>query len=123
MALTANVKNSMRKEVYKRDGYRCALCDSTDGLQIHHIRPRGQGGANHPMNMICLCWRCHNAAHGSMVDDSILGILDTEIDPEILKMKPAVRRAVIAGAMELEICRYMGDLYAEQGEVWYPWEG
>lgn len=123
MAFTANVNNSMRKAVYKRDGYRCALCDSTDGIQIHHIRPRGQGGANHPMNMITLCWRCHNAAHGGMVDDSVFGIIDAETDPEYLKKKPALRRAIIASAIELEICRYMGDYYAEQGEIWYPWEG
>jgi len=34
----------VRRGVYKRDGWRCALCDSTDGLQIHHVKPRGKGG-------------------------------------------------------------------------------
>lgn len=118
--MTANIDYKMRKEVYKRDGYRCALCDSTDGLQVHHIHPRGKGGANHPMNMITLCWRCHNAAHGSMIDDSIFGLFDTE---DMRKMSPRTRRAYIEQQMEFEICRYMGDLYAEQGEIWYPWEG
>lgn len=121
MGLSANVRNSMRKEVYKRDGYRCALCDSTDGLQIHHIRPRGKGGASHPMNMIALCWRCHNAAHGSMIDDSIYSIIDTDLD--LMKLTREHRKMIIAEHMEIEICRYMGDLYAEQGEIWYPWEG
>lgn len=25
--------------------------------------------------------------------------------------------------MELECTRYVADYYAEQGEVWYPWDG
>ena len=65
--MNANISKEMRKEVYRRDGFRCALCDSTDGLQIHHVKPRGRGGADHPMNLITLCWRCHAAAHGSIL--------------------------------------------------------
>lgn len=64
--MNANISNEVRRGIYRRDGFRCALCDSTDGLQIHHVVPRGVGGSNSPMNLICLCWRCHNAAHGSM---------------------------------------------------------
>ena len=63
----AGIPNNVRRGVYQRDGWRCALCDSTDGLQIHHVRPRGKGGADHPMNLITLCWRCHAAAHGSIL--------------------------------------------------------
>lgn len=65
--MAAGIPNSVRRGVYKRDGWRCALCDSTDGLQIHHVRPRGMGGGNSPMNLITLCWRCHAAAHGSIL--------------------------------------------------------
>ena len=35
--LSASIPNETRKAVYARDGYRCALCDDTHGLQIHHI--------------------------------------------------------------------------------------
>lgn len=118
--MTANIDRSMRKEVYRRDGFRCALCDSTDGLQIHHIHPRGQGGANHPMNLICLCWRCHNAAHGSMMDDSYLGLCE---DDSLKSMSPRRRKAAVMTLMENAIAEYMGDYYAEQGEIWYPWDG
>ena len=62
--MSASIDNKARRAVYERDGFRCALCDSTDGLQIHHVKPRGEGGADHPMNLITLCWRCHAAAHG-----------------------------------------------------------
>ena len=41
--ISANIPTSTRKAIYRRDGYRCALCDSTQYLQIHHIIPRGKG--------------------------------------------------------------------------------
>ena len=66
--MTANIDNKLRKAIYRRDGFRCALCDSTDGLQIHHVVPRGRGGSRtNPHNLITLCWRCHAAAHGSIM--------------------------------------------------------
>ena len=103
----ASIDNKTRRAVYERDGFRCALCDSTDGLQIHHVKPRGEGGADHPMNLITLCWRCHAAAHG-----------DTFYDPMGISERQALREA-----MELECVRYVSDYYAERGEEWYPWEG
>ena len=103
----ASIDNKTRRAVYERDGFRCALCDSTDGLQIHHVKPRGEGGADHPMNLITLCWRCHAAAHG-----------DTFYDPMGIGDRRALREA-----MELECVRYVSDYYAERGEEWYPWEG
>ena len=48
--LSAKLTNAQRKAIYRRDGYRCALCDSTKYIQIHHIIPRGSGGTDHPHN-------------------------------------------------------------------------
>lgn len=53
--ISANIPTSTRKAIYRRDGYRCALCDSMQYLQIHHIIPRGKGGNNEPDNLITLC--------------------------------------------------------------------
>ena len=63
--LSASIPNETRKAVYARDGYRCALCDDTHGLQIHHIVHRSCGGNDTPCNLITLCWRCHAEAHGT----------------------------------------------------------
>ena len=65
--LSASIPNETRKAVYARDGYRCALCDDTHGLQIHHIVHRSCGGNDTPCNLITLCWRCHAEAHGTWV--------------------------------------------------------
>lgn len=114
--MTANVSKEMRKEVYRRDGFRCALCDSTDGLQIHHVKPRGRGGADHPMNLITLCWRCHAAGHGSilLLDEYPSHDEFPNIEQQIQAMKDD---------LELACVEYVSDYYAERGEIWYPWEG
>lgn len=104
--MSANIDNKTRKAVYRRDGFRCALCDCDDGLQIHHIKPRGQGGSSHPMNLITLCWRCHAAAHGTNMYD----------------FKDDADREALIERMELDCVEYVADYYAEQGEIWYPWE-
>ena len=67
--LSANISKEERKAIYKRDGYRCALCDSTRYLQIHHHVPRGEGGTNSPHNLITLCSDCHALAHGTNLRD------------------------------------------------------
>ena len=62
----ANIPAATRRAVYRRDGYRCALCDDVRGLQIHHAMPRSVGGSDDEMNLVTLCWRCHAEAHGNI---------------------------------------------------------
>lgn len=98
--LSAKLTNAQRKAIYRRDGFRCALCDSTKYIQLHHIISRGAGGSDHPHNLITLCSDCHAAAHGMM-----------------LREWPDVTEET----MEQAIVEYMSDLYAEQGHVWNPY--
>lgn len=88
-----------RKKVYRREHFACALCGNVEGLQVHHIIHRSQGGANAPHNLIALCWRCHAIAHGTRFPELDM----TERD------------------MEQEIDEYMADLYACMGLLWNPW--
>lgn len=100
--ISANISNETRRKIYRRDGYRCALCDDPRSLQIHHIIPRGRGGTNLPANLITLCWRCHAIAHGTTF-------------PELPDANPAY--------MELACIEYISDYYAEMyGEPWNPWK-
>lgn len=117
-SMNANIRKETRKAVYKRDGYRCALCDSTDGLQIHHVKPRGKGGSDHPMNLITLCWRCHAAAHGSIMSDAYATMIQPNLADETLTVQEQ-----IAMQIELDCVAYVSDYYAEQGDIWYPWDG
>lgn len=101
--LSANISTTTRKRVYRRDGYRCALCDSTKYLQIHHVVPRGQGGpVDNEQNLITLCADCHALAHGVNLRDLV-----DFADPE-----RQVNQAII---------EYLADLYADEGIIWNPW--
>lgn len=97
--MNANISTSTRKRIYRRDGYRCALCDSTRYLQIHHVIPRGEGGPNTEHNLICLCADCHGLAHG--IDLRGYGGTREDVDQAMVE--------------------YLADLYAEGGVIWNPW--
>lgn len=96
--ISANIPTTVRREIYRRDGYRCVLCDDTRYLQIHHYEPRCRGGSSHPMNLVTLCCTCHALAHGS----DIAGTGMTQDD------------------VQQAIAEYLGDYYAPD---WYPWDG
>ena len=102
MGLSARIPNAVRKAVYRRDGYMCALCGDPRGLQIHHYRKRSLGGVDHPMNLITLCPYCHAVIHG-------------ETAPAADYMN--------AEELDQRCAEYLGDYYAEHGEVWYVWDG
>lgn len=95
--ITANISNARRKAIYRRDGYRCALCDSTRYLQIHHYVPRGHGGSDFPENLVTLCSTCHGHVHGVVPDGSTF-------TPEDI---------------DQAICEYLSDYYAGD---WYPYK-
>lgn len=60
-----------RKQILKRDGYRCRNCGSSYGLEVHHRQyhlTRRTGDFRKPWkydaaNMITLCARCHQVGH------------------------------------------------------------
>lgn len=99
--MTANISAELRKRVYRRDGYRCALCDDTRGIQIHHVILRSHGGADVEQNLITLCWRCHAIAHGTRLKEY----------PDYMDTRE-LRQACV---------EYMADLYADDGLLWNPW--
>lgn len=57
-----------RKAILKRDGDKCLICGSNDGLQVHHINSLD----THPImkledrNLISVCRKCHEAIHNGV---------------------------------------------------------
>lgn len=98
--ISANISNARRREVYRRDGYACALCGDVRHLQIHHILHRSEGGTDDAWNLITLCDKCHAIAHGHTF---------------------IVEDYMTQGDAEQAINEYMADLYARQGLAWNPW--
>ena len=95
--ISAKIDRDTRREVYQRDGWRCALCDSPKYIQMHHAIPKSRGGSNEAQNLITLCSDCHALAHGTDLRET--GITKAEV--------------------EQAITEYLADFYAV--EVWYPW--
>lgn len=56
----------IRKEVLRRDGHCCSLCDSTRKLEAHHILEKRKQPALlwSVENMITLCKKCHCGIRG-----------------------------------------------------------
>ena len=58
----------IRQIVLERDEYRCANCQSTENLHVHHIVPLSLGGSNELSNLKTLCKNCHTRLHPHMRD-------------------------------------------------------
>lgn len=99
--VSANIDRTLRKKVYRRDGFRCALCDDTRGLQAHHVVLRSQGGADVEHNLITLCWKCHAVVHGTRLPEYPDYMTPTEMSQACVE--------------------YLADLYADEGILWNPW--
>jgi 5-methylcytosine-specific restriction endonuclease McrA len=53
----------LRRELLRRDGWRCQSCGSAENLQIHHKEFRSRCGNDSEENLITLCADCHNSIH------------------------------------------------------------
>lgn len=60
MAPYNGVWKERRLEALERDGYKCALCDSTDRIQVHHKVPYRYSKSHDLDNLITLCRSCHS---------------------------------------------------------------
>lgn len=66
------ISDQIRGEVMSRDNYRCQGCgwnhdewnpSDPRHLELHHIKPHADGGANTTENLITLCVICHDVIH------------------------------------------------------------
>jgi 5-methylcytosine-specific restriction endonuclease McrA len=56
--------NKLRARALLRDGRRCVYCGAgDDGLEVHHVLPVSEGGANTLANVVTICHACHRNAH------------------------------------------------------------
>ena len=62
----------LRREVLKRDGWRCQKCGCSRNLDVHHIRRRSALGDDAEINLITLCRECHQILHGFTIDIRLL---------------------------------------------------
>ena len=53
----------VRQCVLVRDGYRCRVCKTREGVDVHHLRFRSVGGEDNTSNCAALCRICHGEVH------------------------------------------------------------
>jgi hypothetical protein len=62
---TQTVPPAVRRSVLLRDQHRCQVpgCRHATFVDVHHIRPREEGGGHEPENLLTLCGAHHRACH------------------------------------------------------------
>jgi hypothetical protein len=63
--VTQSVPPAVRRSVLDRDGRKCSVpgCRHSQYLDLHHVRPRAEGGDHDPERLLTLCGVHHRAAH------------------------------------------------------------
>jgi 5-methylcytosine-specific restriction endonuclease McrA len=54
---------SLRQQIFRRDGWRCQSCGAMSNLEVHHKQFRSHSGDDSEENLITLCSECHARAH------------------------------------------------------------
>jgi len=65
LRLDPELYEQLRKQVLRRDGWKCQICGSRQILQVHHKQLRSQQGWDDDSNLITLCAGCHEGLHRS----------------------------------------------------------
>ena len=58
------ISKEQRHRIFKRDKYRCLLCETKKNLTIDHILPKSFGGNDNDENLQTLC-EYHNRQKGN----------------------------------------------------------
>ena len=81
LRLPQNSYKALCRDVLDRDGWRCRnpRCNMRNGLHVHHVQFRSEGGVDESWNLLTLCALCHEAIHRyelfiSVPEDSWIGI-------------------------------------------------
>jgi hypothetical protein len=66
VAARPRIPESVRIEVWRRDGGKCARCASRENLEYDHIVPVSKGGSNTARNIELLCEKCNRSKGGNI---------------------------------------------------------
>ena len=81
-----NLPFKLRKAILTRDNFSCQKCnfkdDTSEELELHHIKPKVSGGLNEFQNLITLCSICHNYAPDS--EKNFILYINEKIDGYLL---------------------------------------
>lgn len=59
-----------RKNILRRDRFRCQYCDSRDRLTVDHVVPKSRGGKDTWENLVTACTPCNNKKGNRTPDEA-----------------------------------------------------
>jgi len=63
LRLSPDAYSLLHRSVLERDSWRCQICGSMVGLEVHHMIPKSLLGPDAEENLITLRPRCHDKIH------------------------------------------------------------
>ena len=63
LRLAPKLYEDLRRQVLRRDGWRCQSCGALSHLEVHHRQLRSRAGDDAEQNLITLCNACHAILH------------------------------------------------------------
>jgi 5-methylcytosine-specific restriction endonuclease McrA len=63
LRLDPKLYEQLRKQVLRRDGWRCQSCGTMSNLEVHHKQFRSHSGDDSRWNLITLCTTYHMRVH------------------------------------------------------------
>ncbi|MCE1187753.1 MAG: HNH endonuclease [Ignavibacteria bacterium] len=74
-----------RKNIFRRDGFKCAYCGRSDlPLTVDHIVPKSMGGKDTWENMVCACTKCNNTKGNRALADAGLELHVSPYEPNFI---------------------------------------
>jgi 5-methylcytosine-specific restriction endonuclease McrA len=70
-----------RKNVLRRDRFRCQYCGSRDRLTIDHVMPRSRGGKDLWENLVAACTSCNNRKGNRTPEEANMRLLRKPFRP------------------------------------------
>jgi len=76
----------IRSQAIKKYGNKCELCGYSLSIDIHHIKPKNEGGSHEISNLMVLCPNCH-----ALITRKIFTLNSRK---DILKTKKIIRKTI-----------------------------
>ncbi len=70
-----------RKNIIRRDRFRCQYCGGRDGLTVDHVVPKSRGGKDTWENLVAACTRCNNKKGSRTPDEANMPLLRKPFRP------------------------------------------
>lgn len=108
------VSNTIKIEVFKRDGGACVQCRRTESLEYDHVIPVSRGGESTIDNLQLLCRRCNRSKRASLRQAEQVAT-QSAVDDCALRSDP-LHRVCDSRSLETETETYKPETYKPETE-------